>query len=94
MNTVALAKQQKECIERATSFKTAVYTGDMNVDVWSNDQWDVEFEKYQVIIDFLVFTQSHIDSFNLLGFGCNLSNNSRHHSASIHRNGSHKFDCV
>lgn len=51
VNTVALANQQKKCIEEATAFKTAVYTGDMNVDVWSNDQWSDEFEKYQVQIE-------------------------------------------
>lgn len=47
-NTVVLAHQQKDCIERATSLKVAVYTGDMNVDAWRKDQWYGEFEKNQV----------------------------------------------
>ncbi|KAG4075988.1 hypothetical protein HA402_003814 [Bradysia odoriphaga] len=50
VNTVALANQQQKFIEESTAFRTAVYTGDMNVDVWSNDQWAEEFEKYQVLV--------------------------------------------
>lgn len=47
-NTVVLAHQQKICIERATSLKVSVYTGDMNVDAWRKDQWYGEFESNQV----------------------------------------------
>ncbi|KAJ6637389.1 Endoribonuclease Dicer [Pseudolycoriella hygida] len=50
VNTVALAMQQKEYIEERTSLKTEVYTGDQNVDAWSNDDWSIEFEKYQVLV--------------------------------------------
>lgn len=47
-NTVVLAHQQKNCIERATALKVSVYTGDMNVDAWRKDQWYGEFESNQV----------------------------------------------
>lgn len=48
VNTVALANQQKLCVEKHTPFRAAVYTGDLNVDDWTDDQWSDEFEKYQV----------------------------------------------
>lgn len=81
VNTVALAIQQKQCIEQATAFKTGVYTGDMNVDAWSNDQWSVEFEKYQASILFHnQFNQSILlNRFTWLGFSSHMPDNFGHH---------------
>lgn len=49
-NTQVLTRQQAESIKRATSFRTTVYTGDMNVDNWRRDKWREEFEKFQVFV--------------------------------------------
>lgn len=49
-NTVALAHQQKEAIERSTALRVAVYTGDMNVDAWRRDRWFGEFDENQVLV--------------------------------------------
>lgn len=49
-NTQVLTRQQAESIKRATSFKTTVYTGDMNVDNWRRDKWRTEFDQFQVFV--------------------------------------------
>lgn len=49
-NTVVLAHQQKDCVERLTALKVAVYTGDSNVDAWRQNKWNSEFENNQVIV--------------------------------------------
>lgn len=48
VTTVALANQQAEIIGKMTSLKVAVYTGEMNVDLWGRRQWKNEFENNQV----------------------------------------------
>lgn len=48
-NTVVLAKQQAEVLEKmCRPLKTAVYTGDMNVDAWRRDRWESEFDDNKV----------------------------------------------
>lgn len=49
-NTVALAKQQAECIAKSTALKVAVYTGDLDVDNWGREKWFTEFDDNQVYI--------------------------------------------
>lgn len=88
VNTVALAIQQKEFIEQQTAFKTGLYTGDMNVDCWSNDQWSEEFEKYQVKHSLSLgrfhFEINFTESIDSSGFSRHLSDNTGHHSARLH----------
>lgn len=49
-NTVVLAKQQAYWIGRFTALKSAVFTGDMNVDAWGRDRWVTEFDNNQVVV--------------------------------------------
>ena len=43
-------KQQAEYIEKHTSMEVGQYTGSMNVDDWSKEQWDAEFEKNHIFV--------------------------------------------
>lgn len=49
-NTVVLAKQQAQWIARLTPLRTASYTGDMDLDLWSRERWLDEFDKNQVLV--------------------------------------------
>lgn len=49
-NTVVLAKQQAQWIGRLTPLRTASYTGDMDLDLWSQERWVEEFDKNQVLV--------------------------------------------
>lgn len=100
-NTVVLAHQQKNCIERATALKVSVYTGDMNVDAWRKDQWYGEFENNQVKNDcenvvcdlykcFRIFEKQKMSSLHsFLGYCGHLSNCTGCDSPWLHKN--HRF---
>ncbi|XP_055596421.1 endoribonuclease dcr-1 [Uranotaenia lowii] len=50
VNTVALAKQQRDFIDKNVPYDTTVYTSDRNIDAWKGNKWLEEFAKYQIII--------------------------------------------
>ncbi|XP_055377203.1 endoribonuclease dcr-1 [Condylostylus longicornis] len=49
-NTVALARQQFLVVKNFTSLKVRLYTGDMNVDNWKREKWEIELDSTQVIV--------------------------------------------
>jgi hypothetical protein len=48
VNTVALVGQQAKYIRRHSRHSVGEYSGDMNVDYWSKDNWQEELSKNQV----------------------------------------------
>ena len=47
---VQLAQQQSEYIHTHTDLKIGTYYGELGVDFWKKDQWDIEFENNQVLV--------------------------------------------
>lgn len=82
-NTVALARQQYECIKNLVNLKVTHYTGDMNVDNWKREKWRAEFDEYQVVVattQIILDVVRHgflsITDFNLMIFDeCHHANN-------------------
>jgi endoribonuclease Dicer len=50
VNSVALVDQHAKYVRDHTVCTVGTYTGEMNLDCWRRDEWEVEFNKYQVII--------------------------------------------
>ncbi|CAL4177969.1 unnamed protein product, partial [Meganyctiphanes norvegica] len=50
VNTVHLVYQQAEAIEKHTALSVGKYEGSMNVDFWSDEQWQQEIEKNEVLV--------------------------------------------
>lgn len=51
VNTVALVRQQADYIRRHTCLTCKGYSGDMKVDFWKEDQWKLELDTNQVLMD-------------------------------------------
>ncbi|XP_059607608.1 endoribonuclease Dcr-2 [Phlebotomus argentipes] len=74
-STKVLARQQKEYFEQNTQFKVAVFTGDMNVDVWGQQRWRNEFENnnivvatYQIVLDVIRHGFLKLENINVIVF--------------------------
>lgn len=50
MNTVPLVEQHYFSVKRHTDFEVGRFSGDQNVDGWTNEQWQSQLMKYQVIV--------------------------------------------
>lgn len=50
VNTVTLVAQHKKYMEQNTPYTIGAYTGDMNLDYWSREQWLHEYNTHNVII--------------------------------------------
>lgn len=50
VNTVTLVDQHLSYLRRFTPFNVGGYSGDMNVDFWSPQTWEDEFNKNQVLV--------------------------------------------
>ena len=53
VNTVSLVTQQSAFIARHTGLKCKGYSGDMQVDYWSEDQWMDEIKNHEVFNNIL-----------------------------------------
>nr|AGW15597.1 dicer 1 [Nematostella vectensis] len=75
VNTVPLAKQQKEVIAKNTDLKVKEFIGDMGVDFWSDEQWKKELDDNQVLVmtaqiflDLLGHARLRLSDVNLIVF--------------------------
>ncbi|EEZ99277.1 dicer-2 isoform X1 [Tribolium castaneum] len=50
VNSVALVDQHGKYVRDHATFSVGTYTGEMNVDFWSEAEWEQQFNKYQVVI--------------------------------------------
>lgn len=50
MNAVPLVEQHAKVLRLRTPFQVGAYSGAMNVDNWSKEQWIMEFNKNQVLV--------------------------------------------
>ncbi|XP_044259487.1 endoribonuclease Dicer [Tribolium madens] len=50
VNSVALVDQHGKYVRDHTSFEVGTFTGEMNLDFWTEDEWEAHFNKYQVIV--------------------------------------------
>ncbi|RZC41351.1 Dicer-2 [Asbolus verrucosus] len=50
VNSVALAGQHSKYVKDHTVLRVGCYTGEMNLDFWKKDEWEEQFNKYQVFI--------------------------------------------
>ncbi len=48
--SVQLVEQQSEYIRKHTDLTVGIYYGELGVDLWKKDQWDIEFENHQVLV--------------------------------------------
>ncbi|KAF6212356.1 hypothetical protein GE061_012878 [Apolygus lucorum] len=50
VNTVQLVTQQAYCVASQTPHSVGTYSGDMNVDYWSNEKWSAELDSHEVLV--------------------------------------------
>lgn len=50
VNAVPLVEQHAKVLRTRTHFEIGAYSGEMNVDNWTKDQWIREFNKNQVLV--------------------------------------------
>ena len=58
VNTVQLVIQQSNFLARHTGLKCKGYSGDMQVDYWSDEMWLKEIEENQVIFSKIKFQRN------------------------------------
>lgn len=50
VNTVVLVEQQAKVLRLRTHFSVGAFSGELNLDNWSKEQWHEQFDKYQIIV--------------------------------------------
>jgi hypothetical protein len=78
VNTVALVRQQAAYIRRHSHHSVGEYSGDMNVDVWSKEQWQEELSAHQVGLTDVVLSEDSV----LLG--CEIMSVCHSHFVEVH----------